>query len=242
MTSPGKIAVALGDAAMGLAAGFMANELLPWEGKAHKLATVAVAATGAAGANYLQTNYHPAQQDVEWALQNPVTVTIMAFGLGTITQAAVELFFPELTVWSPRLLIAGSFAVGTVYAIRIGPSVGAFGQIVVYVVGKTLGFDVPEPSMVKESKGVKDIPAILWRMARDMVTVAIIQDHVDPMVDAFKRIGGDSVALNLFALAEALFDFVTLVPGSIYSMAGQILWHTVDIFAAIIHSAKFPTS
>lgn len=242
MTSPGKIAVALGDVAMGFASGFLANELLPGEGTPHKMGTLGVAALGAAASNYLQTHYESAQGDEQWALQNPVTITILSLGLGTLTQVGAELVLPELTVWSPRLLIAGSFTVGTIYAIKVGPSVGAFAQIVAYVLGKTVGIDLPEPSLVKDSKGVKDIPAILWRMARDMVTVGIMQDNVDPMIDAMKKISGDGVGVNLYWLAVALFDFVTLVPGSIYSMFGQILWHTVQIFAAIIHSAKFPTS
>lgn len=156
---------------------------------------------------------------IEWIEQNPLTYMALSGACTGVTFLLGDLFFPEFvllpgvsTLW--RLV---AFTSGLVGGAFIGPTIGEEVQIVLYLAGKVVGLDLPEPSAIANALSMKELPKIIGDGLRDMFTHAFWYDSLKPIMDAAEK-------GNVAGVVQAAWFSA---PRGVWGGINQILSHAV---------------
>ena len=130
-------------------------------------------------------DYLPEVKDdeIKWALQNPIAISALTLSYGTIYEGLALLFLPEVALPYYRSTLLLSFGLGAYTAVETGKIVGSLAEMIIWLGSLAFGSKlVPRPSIVGQYGGVGSIPKIWWDGAQDAFKNGLWYDTTKPMI------------------------------------------------------------
>ncbi len=227
------------DIAAGVAGAYLGFELgrgfnLPWQ------ATLATTAAGTAFGSTLANHYYGElidshEKTVKWIANDPLTALGVFGAFSGVINLLEWVFVPEAMALPVvrQLLTVGSLGLAAFFTWEVGPAVGNTIQVFGWMLINPIDPNWPEPIVIKQSGGIKDIPHIVWDNFLDLGRRAFWQDDLQPLIDDFKSYMHNHSTVDLMSGLARIVFFIPVLWGGLLQVYfnGQL-----KIVAAIAHS------